>query len=200
MTHRPAPSDDGLCPAGYERTCPPGSCKVPAHITCTCITPLRPLTQREAAVLLFNRVSLLRRLIQLDAPLRIIEDQRRLVGSAFDRFPLGHSEIMEACDASGVARPRHEVAALEAVKSIDLVIGDLKIAKANWNLACNQLASLRAALKPFADAWRVADEAGELGMWPDKSEVARCKAAYDAMQETGGIDAQTSRGRNAGIP
>lgn len=42
------------------------------------------------------------------------------------------------------------------------------------------------ALEPFAKAYAIADEAGELGFWPDPEEVKRCKAAWDALNELEG--------------
>ena len=54
----------------------------------------------------------------------------------------------------------------------------------NWKQRASEaeadLEKARAALKPFADEWMIGDESGELQHWP-KEEVARCKAAYDAL-------------------
>lgn len=48
------------------------------------------------------------------------------------------------------------------------------------------LADMRSALAPFASEYEIADECGELQHWPE-SEVARCKAAYDALKRADDI-------------
>lgn len=62
-----------------------------------------------------------------------------------------------------------------------------------WNGSANEkamsdaLAELVRALEPFATEYQIAEDSGELQHWPE-SEVARCKAAYDALAKLNGAE------------